>query len=109
MPNDAATKAEHAMVELDWHADPRPLHQMIDSIQATDPASSLQVADSWLKCALAERDVDAAKNALIAFCENKPSLTGENVPLTRLFLEGVIARMTKDNAKEIGRASCRER
>jgi len=97
MPNDAATKAEHAMIALDWHADPRPFHQMIDSTQATDPAAIPQVADSWLKCALAERDVDAAKNALIAFCENKPSLTGENVPLTRLFLEGVIARMTNDH------------
>jgi len=58
-----------------------------------------QLADSWLKCALAERDVDAAKHALNAFGENKPTLTGENVPLTRLFLEGVTARMTKDDAK----------
>ena len=99
VPNDAATKAERAMVELDWHADPRPLHQMIDSTQATDPAAIPQVADSWLKCALAERDVDAAKHALNAFGENKPTLTGENVPLTRLFLEGVTARMTKDDAK----------
>ena len=99
VPNDAATKAEHVTVELDWHADPRPLHQMIDSIQATDPAAIPQVADSWLKCALAERDVDAAKHALNAFGENKPTLTGENVPLTRLFVEGVIARMTKDDDK----------
>ena len=99
VPNDAATKAERAMVELDWHADPRPLHQMIDSTQATDPAAIPQLADSWLKCALAERDVDAAKHALNAFGENKPTLTGENVPLTRLFLEGVTARMTKDDAK----------
>ena len=99
VPNDAATKAEHVTVELDWHADPRPLHQMIDSIQATDPAAIPQVADSWLKCALAERDVDAVKNALNAYGENKPTLTGENVPLTRLFVEGVIARMTKDDDK----------
>jgi tetratricopeptide (TPR) repeat protein len=99
VPNDAATKAEHVMVELDWHADPRPLHQMIDSIQATDPAAIPQVADSWLKCALAERDVDAVKNALNAYGENRPTLTGENVPLTRLFVEGVTARMTKDDVR----------
>jgi serine/threonine protein kinase/Tfp pilus assembly protein PilF len=99
VPNDAATKAEHVMVELDWHADPRPLHQMIDSIQATDPAAIPQVADSWLKCALAERDVDAVKNALNAYGENKPTLTGENVPLTRLFVAGVTARMTKDDVR----------
>jgi TolB-like protein/Tfp pilus assembly protein PilF len=99
VPNDAATKAEHVMVELDWHGDPRPLHQMIDSIQATDPAAIPQVADSWLKCALAERDVDAVKNALNAYGENKPTLTGENVPLTRLFVAGVTARMTKDDVR----------
>ncbi|PYL07024.1 MAG: hypothetical protein DME33_11855, partial [Verrucomicrobia bacterium] len=99
VPNDAATKAESAVVELNWHADARRLHQIIDSIRATNPAAMSKIADAWLICALAERDADAAKNALIALGENRPHLTTDNVPLTRLFLEGVIARMTKDDAK----------
>jgi len=98
-PNDAPTKAERALVELDWQADARPLHRMVDSIQATDPGAMSKIADSWLICALGERDADAAKNALNAFGENRPHLTGDNVPLSRLFLEGVVARMTKDGAK----------
>lgn len=99
VPNDAATKAEGALVELDWHADARPLHQMVESIQATEAAAMSKIADAWLMCALGERDADAAKNALNAFGENRPHLTGDNVPLSRLLLEGVIARMTKDDAK----------
>jgi tetratricopeptide (TPR) repeat protein len=99
LPNDAATKAARALVDLNWEADTRPLHQMIDSIQAEDSAAMPQIADAWLICALAEHDADAAKNALSAFGENRPHLTGDNVPLTRLFLDGVIARMRKDDIK----------
>jgi len=99
VPNDTATKAERAVVELNSHADTRPLHQMIDSIQATDAAAMSKIADARFICVLAERDADAAKNALAAFGENKPHLTTDNVPLTRLFLEGVVARMARDDDK----------
>jgi serine/threonine protein kinase len=99
VPNHPATKAERALVELNWQADTRPLHQMIDSIQATDVAALSQIADARLLCAFAERDAGAAKNALVAFGQNSPHLINNNVPLTRLFLEGLIARMTKDDVK----------
>jgi serine/threonine protein kinase/Tfp pilus assembly protein PilF len=99
VPNDVESKAERAVVELNWQGNSRPLHQMIDSIHAANPLVMSKVADAWLICALSERDTDAAKKALIAFGENRPHLTTDNVPLTRLFLEGVIARMTKDDAK----------
>src|SRR5262249_15036169 len=58
-----------------------------------------KIANAWLICALADRDAIAAKNALNAFGENKPRLGGNNVSLTRLTVEGVIARMTKDEVK----------
>jgi serine/threonine protein kinase/Tfp pilus assembly protein PilF len=99
VPDDLESKAERAVVELNWHADSRPLRQTIDSIQATDPAAMSKIADAWFICALAERNADAAKNALIAFGENRPHLTTDNVPLTRLFLEGVVAHMAKDDAE----------
>ncbi len=66
------------LVEFYWKADTRPLHQMLDSIRATNPAATRDIADSWLFCALAERDAAAAKNALIAAGENPP-LTDEAV------------------------------
>src|SRR5437773_8259401 len=99
MPNDAVNQAERAFVELSWHANTRPVHQAIDSIQATNPAAMSKIANAWFQCALAERDAIAANKALNAFGENKPIVGVENVPLTRLFLEGVIARMTKDEDK----------
>jgi TolB-like protein len=96
-PNNAVTKVQHAFVELDSKADTRPLHQMIESIRATNPAATPSIADNWLVCALAERDVAAAKNALNAFGENPITFgSAENVLFNRPFVEAVIARITKD-------------
>src|SRR6266516_5364931 len=95
-PNDAARKIARAFVELDSKADTRPLHQTIDSIRATNPAAVPSIAQWWLYCALAERDGTAAKNALIASRENA-IFFNENIPFNRPFIEGVIARMTKDD------------
>ena len=98
-PNNLGAKAERAFVEVDWKADTRPLHQLLDEIRATNPAATPKIYDSdaWLFCALAERDVAAAKEALIA---SKDVLLGDDtVHFTRPFVEGVIARMTNDEQK----------
>jgi hypothetical protein len=84
-------------VELYWKADPRPLHQMLDSIRATNPAATQDIAEYWLLCTLAERDASAARNAVIAAGEN-PAFTDEALSFSRSFMEGVIARMMKDDA-----------
>jgi serine/threonine-protein kinase len=97
-PNDADTKVARAFVEFHWKADTRPLHQMIDSIRATNPAATQSIAEGWLICALAERDADAAKNAAIAAGENPP-FTDEAVNFSRPFVEGIIARVAKDDEK----------
>ena len=96
-PNDVAAKAERAFVEVNWKADTRPLHQVIDEIRATNPAAMPQIADRWLNCALAERDVAAAREALLAFDEGP--LGGDAVRFPRPFWEGVIARMANDEQK----------
>jgi TolB-like protein/Tfp pilus assembly protein PilF len=99
-PNDAVTKVERAMVELNSKADTRPLHEMIDSIRATNPAAMPSIADAWLFCALAERDATTAKDALTALGENPMNLgSDDNVRFNRAFFEGVIARMAKDEDK----------
>jgi DNA-directed RNA polymerase specialized sigma24 family protein len=90
-------KALRASVEVNWKADTRPLHQLIDEIRATNPAAIPQIARGWLFCALAERDVAAAKEALLASDENPLGINAVN--FTRPFVEGVIARMTNDEQK----------
>jgi TolB-like protein/class 3 adenylate cyclase len=96
-PNNVDTKVALASVQFHWKADTRPLHQTIDSIRATSPAALPSVANDWLSCALAERDVAAARDALNAFGEIP--LTDYAVQLNRPLMEGLLARMTRDDGK----------
>src|SRR5881394_3391832 len=65
-PDDVSTKVALAAVQFHWKADTQPLHQIIDSIGAAKAGALLSAADEGLSCALAERDVAAAKNVLDA-------------------------------------------
>ena len=96
-PNHAETKVVRANVDLDWKADTRPLHQVIDEIRERDPADVRGIANNWLICALAERDAVAAKNALIALGE-APFVDG-SIQWNHPLVEGLIARMMKDDAR----------
>ena len=96
-PNDVETKLERVQIELDSRADTGPLHQLIDELRAKDPGAIQSVADTWLTCALAERDPTAAVNALAALGEE--SVGNEIVKYSPRIVEGLIARMTKDDAK----------
>ena len=94
VPNDVDTKVARASVDFHWKADTGSLHETIDSIRATDPAALPNIANDWLSCALAERDVAAAKDALNAFGEIP--LTDYAVHSNRPLMQGVMARMTND-------------
>jgi serine/threonine protein kinase/Tfp pilus assembly protein PilF len=100
-PNDVDIKLELATLELYWKADTRPLHQLVDSIRATNPAATRDIPaywpEYWLFYALAERDAAAARKAVIAAGEN-PALSDETVHFSGPFMEGVIARMMNDDA-----------
>ena len=96
-PNDAETKAERALIELNWKADTRPLHRLIGSIRVGDSAGLSSAGDAWLICALAERDAAAAQNALIAMGDTP--LRDGTVQFSRPFVEGLIARLTKDEGR----------
>jgi serine/threonine protein kinase len=96
-PDDVNTKVAIAAVEFHQKADTGPLHQTIDSIGATNASALPNVANDWLSCALAERDVPAATDALNAFGEIP--LTDYAVHLNRPLVEGVLARMKKDESK----------
>jgi TolB-like protein/class 3 adenylate cyclase len=94
VPDDVITKVTLAWVQFYWKADTRPLHQTIDSIRATNPDAVPHIAEDWLNCALAERDAGAATDALNAF--GTTPVRDYVVQLNRPLMEGVIARMTKD-------------
>jgi serine/threonine protein kinase/tetratricopeptide (TPR) repeat protein len=96
-PNQAEIKVVRTNVDLDSKADTKPLHQVLDEIRAENPAAVRGIANNWLICALAERDAAAAKDALIALGDTP--LRDGTVHLNRLFVEGLIARMMKDEGK----------
>jgi len=93
-PDDLDTKVARALIEVDWKADTRPLHRLIDEVRAKNPADVENVADAWLICALFERDATAVKTALNASGENP--LSDDVIQFNRPFIEGLIARMTND-------------
>jgi len=93
-PNNLKAKAERAFVEVDWKADTGQLHQLIDEIRAANPAAMPKITGWWLLCALAERDLAAARDALMASDEGP--LGGDAVHFRRPFGDGLIARMTND-------------
>ena len=93
-PDDVDTKLVRAALALDEKAQTQPLHQALAEIRAQGPEAIAKVADSWLLCALAERDATAAEAALVALGDNV--FGGNAVLFHRDFGEGLIARMTKD-------------
>jgi serine/threonine protein kinase/tetratricopeptide (TPR) repeat protein len=98
-PNNLDLKAAREAVEVDWKADTRPLHQLLDSIRATNPGAMPNI-DGWrLECALAERDAATATEALSRLGEERLSFDRDAVQFTPRFVEGLIARMTNDEHK----------
>jgi len=98
VPDNVETRANRDLFELFWKGDTRPLHQTIDSILAQGPSAIAPGADTWFQCALAERDAAAAERALVAV--GNGVCWGEGpFQLSRSFGEGLLARMTKDEAR----------
>ncbi len=95
-PKDAALRVSRAEIELDWHADPRPLISTIRDIIAEDSREAENIAYLWLRASLCERDFDSAPHALaampIAGCYE------ETIPFPRGWCEGVVAQMRGDKA-----------
>jgi len=98
VPDNAETRAARGACYLFWKADTRPLHQTIDLILAQGSGAIVSAASGWFFCALAERDPAAAERALVALGDN-PCWNEGVINLSRSFGEGLLARMTKDEAK----------
>jgi len=98
MPDNVETRTNRAEYYLFWKADTRPLRQTIDAILAQGSSGIASAAGSWFDCALAERDPAAAERALVALGDN-PCWGEDTIYLSRSFSEGLLARMTKDEAR----------
>jgi TolB-like protein/Tfp pilus assembly protein PilF len=98
VPDNVETRANREVSYLFWKADTRPLHQTIDAILAQGPGAIANAADVWFFCALAERDPAAAERALVALGDN-PCWNEGVIILNHSFGEGLLARMTKDEAR----------
>src|SRR6266566_1438781 len=98
MPDHVEMRTTREEYYFFWKADTRPLHQTIDVILAQGPNAIVSAADDWFSCALAERDPAAAERALVALGDN--ACWGEGaIDLSHSFGEGLLARMTKDEAR----------
>src|SRR5947208_13478933 len=93
-PDDVDTKITRALTELDWKANPRPLRDTIEKIRAADPEAIKSVADSWVICALAQRDAASAESALRALGDN--DWGADAVRLPSAVIGGGIGRMTEN-------------
>ena len=98
MPDNVETRATRGEYYIYWKADTRPLQQTIDAILAQGSGAIVSAAPSWFVCALAERDPAAAERALVALGDN-PCWGEGTIILSHSFGEGLLARMTKDEAR----------
>jgi TolB-like protein/class 3 adenylate cyclase len=96
-PDDPETKATRALVSLEWKADTRPLHQIIDEIRNKNPEAVKNVADVWFICALAERDAAAGEMALTALGD--ATFADNSTQFGAGFGRGLLGRMMKDESK----------
>ena len=96
--DNVETRTARGLYYVCWKADTRPLRQTIDAILAQGSGAIASAADNWFFCALAERDPAAAERALVALGDN-PCWGESTIYLSRSFGEGLLARMTKDEAR----------
>ena len=60
-PNNVQLRIFRADLDLAWKADTRAMHQVIESLRDNNPRAVHEIADSWVVCALADRDPTAGK------------------------------------------------
>ena len=91
-PNNIEAKINRAGLDFYCKADIRPLRELIESLQKSDPGMIRDLAPSSFDCALIERDVAAARSALIAAGDNT-FINRDTIHFSRSLAEGIVARL----------------
>src|SRR5438128_2405499 len=95
-PDDPDILLTRAFLNVDWKADTRPLHALVETMLKDNPGSAERIAPTWLYLAFCEHDSVAAARALAVFGNN--TLGPDAVQFGRAFYEGLLARMKGDAA-----------
>src|SRR5436190_17349061 len=95
IPRDLDTRITRALVDLEWKADTRPLHEMVRIILAEDPKTAPDLAAQWFYVALCQRDPAAAEQALAAM---PASGTSVDLNFPRSWCQGLAAQAKGDSA-----------
>ena len=93
-PKDIPTRVRRAWVDLEWRADPKPLHTTIETILAEDPNAAPVLVDRWIVLALRERDPAAAQRVLDAMPAD--GCYDDNIPFPNSWCQGLAARLRGD-------------
>jgi serine/threonine-protein kinase len=95
-PKDIPSRVRRAWVDLEWRANPKPLHATIGTILAEDPNAAHVLVNQWLFLALRERDPAAAQHALDAMPVGGGGCYDENIPFPDGWCQGLAARFRGD-------------
>jgi serine/threonine protein kinase/tetratricopeptide (TPR) repeat protein len=97
-PKDIATRVRRASVELQWRADPKPQHAVIQAILAEDPNAAPVLVDQWLRLSLRERDPASTERALASMPLGGGGCFDENIPFPNGWCVGLAAQFRGDEA-----------
>ena len=100
VPQDAGTRVQRALVDLEWRADTKPLDSVITTILSEDQSAQRRIAATALYLALCKRDHAAAARALAVMPVDGCHIEG--IPLPRTWCEAVAARVRGDVKSERG-------
>ncbi|HME88521.1 MAG TPA: tetratricopeptide repeat protein [Chthoniobacterales bacterium] len=95
-PDDIVTKVTRENIQLEWHANPKPVHDLLANLLSEDPARAPVVADRWLFMALCERDYVAAERAVAVLTPD--GCRHEGFPFPLLWCQGIIAKAQGDES-----------
>src|SRR5262249_28942761 len=97
-PDDVGIACQLVLTDFFWRADTAPTHQLIKRLRSERPEVVADAAPFWFDCALAERDWQAAEQALTAL-GNNPFWQDIAITLSRQFGEGLLAWVMHDETR----------
>jgi TolB-like protein/Flp pilus assembly protein TadD len=99
-PKDSGARLSRGQAEFRWTADPKPLHNVIDSILRETPQGAARTAGTRVFLALAERDAEGGLRALTDL--NRKTFGPDAIQQPVAYGEGVFARLGGDAAAAEG-------